>query len=212
MLKQVDNLILKLLDTQWTPPPAKPGFFFTVPDADWLTRVKAGTGLRLNIYLYEVRENRDFRRSAWDNVQQPDNSVVLSQPPVYLDCHYLLSAWSATEDSELASPILDEHQALSEAMRILLRNPDVVPATLGVSGGGDVFQQAHIYLSVAPPEPPRVSNDFWSTMKLPWRPAVMLNVTAPLDVLQDSAPSPPVMTLIQRFGQIGSTTDRKSTR
>jgi hypothetical protein len=75
-----------------------------------------------------------------------------------------------------------------------------------VGGGGQVFQQAHVYLSVAPPEPPRVLNDFWSTMKLPWRPAVMLNVTAPLDLLKDSPPSPVVMTLIQRYAQIDSLT------
>ncbi len=208
MLKEVDSTILKLLDTGWTttPPPVKPGFFFTVPDEDWLTKVKAGTGLRLNIYLYELRENRDFRRAAWDNVELADHSVVLSQPPVYLDCHYLISAWSSAEDSELASPILDEHQVLSEAMRILLRNPDVVPGAIGVSGGGQVFQNAHIYLNVATPEPPRVLNDFWSTMKLPWRPAVLLVVTAPLDVLKDSAPGPPLTTLIQRYAVMGTTT------
>ena len=102
-----------------TPPPAKPGFFFTIPDEDWRTKVKTGMGLRLNIYLYKVNENRNFRRAAWDTIELADHSVVLSQPPVYLDCHYLISAWSATEDSELASPVLDEHQVLSEAMRIL---------------------------------------------------------------------------------------------
>ena len=206
MLNLVDNLILKLLDTGWTTPPAKPTFFFTVPDTEWRAKVKTRTELQLNIYLYEVRENRNFRRASWDNVPLADGSVVLSEPPVYLDCHYLISAWSPTEDSDLASPVLDEHQLLSETLRVLLRNPDVVPAALGIPGGGVVFQNAHVYLSVAPPEPPRVLNDFWSTMKLPWRPAVMLVVTAPLDLLMDSAPSPLVTTFIQRFAQIGSTT------
>jgi hypothetical protein len=206
MLNLVDNLILKLLDTGWTTPPAKPTFFFTVPDTDWRAKVKTRIELQLNIYLYEVRENRNFRRASWDNVPLADGSVVLSEPPVYLDCHYLISAWSPTEDSDLASPVLDEHQLLSETLRVLLRNPDVVPAAVGIPGGGVVFQNAHVYLSVAPPEPPRVLNDFWSTMKLPWRPAVMLVVTAPLDLLMDSAPSPVVTTFIQRFAQIGSST------
>lgn len=205
MLKEVDSLILKLLDTGWTtaPPPAKPGFSFTVPDEDWLTKVKAESTLRLNIYLYEVRENRDFHRAAWDNVTLPDSSVVLSQPPAYLDCYYLISAWSPAEDGAMASPTLDEHQVLSEAMRILFRNPDVVPGAVGVAGGGPVFQNAHVYLTVAPPQTPQVLNEFWSTMKLPWRPAVLLIVTAPLDMLQDSPPSPVVTTLIQRFAVIG---------
>jgi hypothetical protein len=208
MLNLVDSLILKLLDTGWTttPPPAKPSFFFSVPDGAWQTRVKARTGVQVNIYLYEVRENRDFHRGSWDNVTLPDGTVVLSQPPAYMDCHYLISAWSSTEDSDITSPVLDEHQVLAEVLRVLLRNPDVVPSALGIPNGGVVFQNAHVYLNVAPPEPPRVLNDFWSTMKLPWRPAVMLLVTAPLDLLVDSPPSPVVTTLIQRFVQIGSAT------
>jgi uncharacterized protein DUF4255/carboxypeptidase family protein len=206
MLNLVDNLILKLLDTGWTAPPTKPGFFFTVPDEDWKKKVKASTGLLLNIYLYEINENRNFHRAEWDHIRLPDNTVVLSQPPVYLDCHYLISAWSATEDNEMASPVLDEHQVLSQAMAILLRNPDVVPAAVPIAGGGVVFQNAHVYLTVASPEPPRVLNDFWSTMKLPWRPAIMLIVTAPLDLLRDSPPSPVVTTLIHRYAEIGSAT------
>jgi hypothetical protein len=206
MLNLIDDLIKKILDTGWVPQSAKPKFYFRIPDEIWQTKVTSepGTGLLLNIYLYEVSENRNFRRAAWDNVELADGTVALSQPPTYLDCHYLISAWSTTEDSEMTSPIPEEHQALSEAMRILLRNPDVVPGALGISGGGPVFQDAHVYLSVAPPEPPRISNDFWSTMKLPWRPAVMLVVTAPLDVLRDSPPSPVVTTLIQRYVPIGS--------
>jgi hypothetical protein len=206
MLNLVDTMIQKILDTGWTttPPPAKPGFFFTVPDQDWRTKVKASAGMRLNIYLYEIRENRNFRRAEWDPIALADRTVVLSQPPVYLDCHYLISAWSSSEDSEMTTPVLDEHQTLSEAMRVLLRNPDVIPGALGL-GGGVVFKNAHVYLTVAPPEPPRVLNDFWSTMQLAWRPAVMLVVTAPLDLLLDSPPSPIVTTLIQRYTLIGAT-------
>jgi len=205
MLNLVDQLIQTILDTGWTSPPVKPGFFFTIPDQTWRTKVLAGVGMRLNIYLYEVRENRNFRRAEWDPIALPDRTVVLSQPPVYLDCHYLISAWSSTEDSEMTNPVLDEHQTLSEALRVLLRNPDVVPGALGFTGGV-VFQNAHVYLTVAPPEPPRVLNDFWSTMQLPWRPAVMLVVTAPLDLLLDSPPSPIVTTLIQRYALIGTST------
>jgi hypothetical protein len=205
VLNLVDTLIQTILNTGWSSPPPKPGFFFTIPDSGWRTKVLTGTGTRLNIYLYEIRENRSFRRAEWDPIALPDRSVVLSQPPVYLDCHYLISAWSASEDSEMTSPVLDEHQALSEAARVLLRNPDVIPAALGIANGGVVFRNAHVYLTVAPPEPPRVLNDFWSTMQLPWRPAIMLVVTAPVDLLLDSAPSPIVTSLIQRFALIGTT-------
>jgi hypothetical protein len=206
MLNLVDDLIVRVLDTGWTTSgqPPKPSFYFTVPDDDWRKKVANGPAMRLNVYLYEVRENRTFRRAEWDPTALPDRTVALSAPPVYLDCHYLISAWSATEDSELTQPVRDEHFALAEATRVLLRNPDVSPSALGIAGGGPVFQNAHVYLTVAPPESPRVLNDFWSTMKLAWRPAIMLVVTAPLDLNQDAPPAPLVTTLIQRYGELGT--------
>jgi len=207
MLNLVDALIERVLDTGWTttPPPLKPGFFFTIPDEAWRTRVRAGLGMRLNIYLYEFRENRNFRRASWDQAELPNRTFVLSPPPTYLDCHYLISAWSPAEDSELTNPVLDEHLLLAEATRVLLRNPEVIPGAIGVVGGGPVFQEARVNLTVAPPEPPRVLNDFWSTMRLPWRPATMLVVTAPLDLLQDSPPVEAVTTFVQSLARIDGT-------
>src|SRR5262249_51345911 len=140
-----------------------------------------------------------------DPIVVSGNTAVLSHPPVYLDCHYLISAWSPTEDGEATTPIEDEHAVLAEAMRVLYRNPDVNPAALGIVGGGDVFQQAHVYLTVFPPEAPRVLNDFWSTMKLPWRPAIQLVATAPLDLLQDTPPEPLMTTFIQRYAVLVGT-------
>jgi hypothetical protein len=206
MLNLLDQVIENVLSTGWTitSPPGKPGFFFTIPDDAWLTKLKAGVGERLNIYLYDVRENREFRRPEWDRVELSDHSSVLSQPPVYFDCHYLISAWSSIEDSEALTPIFDEHALLSEALRVILRNPDVIPQALGVATGGDVFRNAHVYLSLAAPETPRVLNDFWSTMKLPWRVAIQLIATAPLDLLKDSKPELPVTTFIQQYGLMGT--------
>jgi hypothetical protein len=205
MLNLLDRVIEEVLDSGWTPtpPPARPGFYFTVPDEAWRDRVRSGTTRRLNIYLYEVRENREMHRAPWDVVTLADQTAVLSQPPAYFDCHYLISAWSPTEESEATSPVPEEHELLGEALRVLLRNPDVTPATLGIAGGGPVFQQAHIYLTVSPPETPRVLNDFWSTMRLPWRPAILLTATAPLDLLQDQPPAPLMTTFIQRYVPVG---------
>jgi hypothetical protein len=201
MLNLLDQTILAVLDQGWTatPPPDKPGFFFTVPDEDWRTTVKQGVGERLNIYLYEFRENREYRRAEWDAITLSDRTTVLSHPPAYFDCHYLISAWSPVEDSEATSPVLEEHQVLGEALRVLLRAPEIRPIDFGIVGGGQVFEQAQVCLTIAPPEAPRVLNDFWSTMKLPWRPAIQLVATAPIDLLQDSAPAPAMTTFVQRY-------------
>ena len=149
MIHLLDTVIERILDTGWRPSPpgpAKPGFYFTVPDDAWRTKVKAANTTRLNIYLYEVRENMSLHRAEWDVTPGPGQAASLSRPPAYLDCHYLISAWSPTEDSEATTPVRDEHELLSEALRILLRNPDVSPGTLGITAGGAVFQGAHIYL------------------------------------------------------------------
>lgn len=209
MLNLLDQVIEEVLDTDWpaSPPgPTKPGFYFAMPDENWRKRVSQGPEVRLNVYLYELRENRDFRRSSWDNIATPTTGVVQpSMPPVYLDCHYLITAWSPIVDSDAVSPIPDEHQALAEALRVLMRNPDVNPAALGITSGGPVFQEAHVYLTVAPPEVPRVFNDFWSTMKLPWRPAIQLIATAPLDLLRDDVVGPALLTVVQRYVRMDTT-------
>lgn len=206
MLNLLDETLRTLLNTGWTAPPPKPAFFFTVPNDKWQADVtNNGTSMRLNIYLYEVRENRDWRRPELDPIDLPNNTVSFSRPPVYLDCHYLISAWSPTEDTELLTPVEDEHATLAATLKLLYNNPIVTPATLGVPGGGPVFQQAQLAFTVAPPEAPRVLNDFWSTMKLPWRPAIQLIVTAPLDLMVDEPPAPRMITFTQRYALIGTT-------
>jgi hypothetical protein len=201
MLNILDNVLDKILNDGWITPPAKPDRSFAIPDSSFKNTVAT---LTLNIYLTEIRENRDFRRANWDTVALPDRTTVVSQPPSYFDCHYLISSWSAVQPSDIASGVADEHAALGGALRVLVRNPDVVPGVLGVPGGGVVFQNAHIYLNVAPPEAPRVTHDFWNTMQLPWRPAISLIATAPVDALFDSPPSPPLISFVQRYGGIGT--------
>jgi hypothetical protein len=196
MLNLLDNVIDKVLDTGWVTGP-KPERSFDVPDDTFRTGLQL---LTLNVYLVEVRENKDHRRANWDVISLADRTSVLSQPPAYFDCHYLISAWSPVQPNAISSPTADEHGALGGSLLVLVRNPDVIASVLGVAGGGPVFQQGHTYLSVAAPETPRVVNDFWSTMKLPWRPTISLIVTAPLDPLLDTPPSPPMITFVQRTG------------
>jgi hypothetical protein len=203
MLDLLDKLIAAVLDAGWASSPARPGFYFSIPDDDWKQRVNNGP-TRLNIYCYEMRENRDFRRPQWDIVPDTGGELLRSQPPVYFDWHYLISAWSPTTDNEITSPIPDEHKVLSEALRVLLCSPIVRAMDLGVTGGGPVFQEAEVTLNVAPPETPRVLNDFWSTMKQPWRPAIQLIATAPLDLTHDEKTGPAVTTLVQAYRITGA--------
>lgn len=200
MLNLLDDLLHRVLTNDWSGPPGLPTISFAVPDDGFRTRLELPT---LNVYLAEVRENRDFRRSQYDHVTLPDRSVVHSQPPSYFDCHYLISAWSPVQASDIANPVVEEHAMLGAALRVLVRNPDVVPGAVGVVGGTAVLQDAHVYLTVGAPDTPRVVNDFWSTMKQPWRLTISLVATAPVDPAREAAAGPVVVTFVQRTGAVG---------
>jgi hypothetical protein len=201
MLDLLDSVIEKIITTGWSTPPALPTLTFEIPDDNFAGRIDAPT---LNIYLCELKENASMRRAQWDTIALPDRSTVLSQPPSYFDCHYLISAWSASARNEIAPPSAEEHALLGAALRVLLRSSDVIPSVIGVPGGGDVFQGSHLYFAVSAPDSPRVVNDFWSTMKMPWRPTISLIATAPVDPGVDSERAPLLTTFIQRYGAIGA--------
>lgn len=204
MFQLVDRVIERILDTGWPAQPPKPVFSFSPPDENFQPQVVNAAGPVLDIFLFDARENRNFRRANWDTMEAPGGGFVLSQAPAYIDCFYLISAWSQGADNQAADAVATEHRLLGEVLRILMRNPDVVPQAIGIPNGGVVFNEGHLYLTAAGPEAPQINNDFWSTMKQPWRASLQLTVTAPLDLLADSAPEPAVLTLVQRYVLIGS--------
>jgi hypothetical protein len=204
VLNLLDSVIETVINTGWAGPGPKPDLSFEIPDQDFRTGL---AGLTLNIYLAEIRENKEHRRPQWDRIQLADRTYISSQAPSYFDCHYLISAWSTAQgNGGIASAVAEEHAALGGALFVLVQNPEVIPAAIGVAGGGPVFSQAHVFLTVAAPDIPRVVNDFWSTMSLPWRPTISLIATAPTDPQFDTPPSPPMITLVQRFGSMDADT------
>ncbi|GJD64335.1 Pvc16 family protein [Methylobacterium frigidaeris] len=205
MLDLVDKVVEEILDAGWPVTLAKPAFSFAAPDDSFPAFVVNAGGPVLNIFMTDVRENRHLRRPEWDKTEL-GTGASYSHPPVYLDIVYVVSAWSPASDQQAADPVGVEHRLLGEALRILLRNPDVVPQALGIPSGGTVFNAAHVYLSAAYPEGGQPLNDFWTTMKRAWRLAVQLTVTAPLDLLLDGPVEPLVITFIQRFLTTGSAT------
>ena len=206
MLDLVDRVVEEILDAGWPVTPAKPAFSFAAPDETFPAFVVNAGGPVLNVFMTDVRENRHLRRPEWDKTDPGGPAAAYSHPPVYLDIVYVISAWSPASDQQAADPVGVEHRYLGEALRILLRNPDVTPQALGIPSGGTVFNAAHVYLAAAYPEGGQPLNDFWTTMKQGWRLAVQLTVTAPLDLLLDAPTEPIVLTFIQRYLPIGSAT------
>lgn len=198
MLRSLDETLEALLVKTWRSPPDAPEVLFDPPDGDeWKKKVGQSNKVKLNVYLIDVRENPTFRGSSWEEVPGPNRTIALSRPPAYIDAHYLVTAWSPAQND---TPKI-EHAVLGGALRVFLQHPDVRPADLGVSGAGRVFDESDVYLAAAPSETSHTLSEFWTSMKQPWRPAVQLVATAPLDLLQDTQPYFPVVTLVRRFAQ-----------
>ncbi len=206
MLTLLDNLLTTILINDADLKPlyntGKVDFFFAVPNEDWAQRVNTNSQIkRVNIYLYSIQENRDVRLSNWETVDMSGQTSAIRHPPVYFDCHYRVTAWSPTPEKEhTSSPIPEEHLLLSQALRAFARNMEVEPAKLAINSGWEVYLNTHIYLAVAQAENIQGQGDFWTSMKLPWRPSIELVVTAPLDLLKVNPPDPQMVTLVQRFG------------
>lgn len=80
----------------------------------------------IDLFLYDLRENRDLRTTQWEIERQPDGTTTRQQPPARVDCSYLITAWPS---SSSPTPPLDEHHLLGQVMQSLLRFP-TIPANL----------------------------------------------------------------------------------
>jgi hypothetical protein len=71
----------------------------------------------IDLFLYDVRENRDLR-SQEITVERQDGVAIQRRAPVRVDCSYLITAWASDSSP---NPAQDEHHLLGEVMRLLLR-------------------------------------------------------------------------------------------
>lgn len=72
----------------------------------------------LDLFLYDIRENRDLRSNEWIIDRQQNGTATKRRSPVRIDCSYLVTAWTNDTANTHA---LDEHRLLGEAMKVLLR-------------------------------------------------------------------------------------------
>jgi hypothetical protein len=79
----------------------------------------------IDLFLYDVRENRDFRSNERVQERGQGGTVMLLPAPVRVDCSYLITAWPAPGDNA----VKDEHHMISAVMAALLRYP-VLPQPL----------------------------------------------------------------------------------
>jgi Pvc16 N-terminal domain/Carboxypeptidase regulatory-like domain len=181
------------------------------PNDAWVQFVSSTRLNALNVYLIEVRENRRLRSN--ERERGVTGGVSYSNPaPARLDCHYLISAWSPTEDITVqVEPTLDEHQLLYDAAALLIRAAELNPSRIYPPGSAALgawgrFGDVSLPIVVGPPEGFPKLAEFWGTMgsKQPWKPALHLVVTLPIELLRETA-GPMVTTRITEYRPSGAT-------
>jgi hypothetical protein len=169
---------------------------FETPDRNY-----APTTPTVNLFLFEVKENRELRDPE-PIVDKVGDIFVRRLPPLRVDCSYLVTAWS---NLTLAARVVEEHRLLGQALLWLSRFP-IIPANVLVGSlAGQPFPPPTM---VAQLMPEKNNGDFWAALGAAPRPAFFLMVTIAMD-LNRVVEGPLVTTTITAYQQGEDITTRE---
>lgn len=148
------------------------------------------TRQRINLFLYQVRENPAFKNMDWQLKRGSADTLI--PPPLSLNLFYLMTPY-AQNDPQTGNAAA--HAILGEAMRVFYENP-IVPENYLADGLKDAREQIQIIQNTLDMEElARV----WSTFTHPFRLSVLYQVS----VVQIDALPAGERPLPQRVRQIG---------
>lgn len=186
MLTDFDNTIKQVLVQRVPLDPNEVDVSFDCPKREWSAKVLKPT---VNLYLYDVRENMDFKRTGWTVERGLNGASGVRRPPVYVDLSYFITAW--------ARNIVDEHHLLWRVMATLMREAEI---------GSELLQG--MLKEVGPPVKTvtaqadgilRNPGEFWSALDNDLKPAVTYTATLVLD-LDVLLEAPLVLTKVVEIG------------
>src|SRR5690242_15830063 len=150
---------------------------FITPDKTFGTNLAKAT---VNLFLYDVKENRDLRDPT-PILERSSSGFVRRQPPVRVDCSYIVTAWSKdTNDNQ----VIEEHRLLAQALLWLTRFPTIPTQYLQ---GNMTTQPYPLMMWVAQIDPNKNAGEFWDALAIPPRAAFYLTVTVAMELgLADS--------------------------
>lgn len=159
---------------------------FQPPDENWRTYVSTLSGVALNVYLADLRDNRKLRSNERERSTEGAD-VYETPPPRRVDCHYLISAWSPASVTPGFDPTPDEHALLAEAARVLGQHDELDPVAIYAASTPAAPPPAAIAeerfpITLLPIEGFPKLGEFWGTMgdKHRWKPCLYLVATVPL--------------------------------
>ena len=132
---------------------------------------------RVNLYLFDVRENRDMRDEGFRRkpMNQQEQTVGVQRPPARMNLSYLVTAHAGNDPAT-------EHRLLSHVLGVLLRF-DAVPIAR-LAGVLEGLGSNAVLLSVAQPDQLADPASLWQALGGKMRPALILVVTAPFDAYE----------------------------
>ncbi|MDT0353127.1 Pvc16 family protein [Pseudonocardia charpentierae] len=190
---------------------------FQPPDDEWRAAVASVSAVALNVYLAEVRQNRDLRSTARHRFVRDD--VLVDRPaPTWLECRYLISAWSPAAAQVEPTPI--EHALLYRAVAVLQDAAPVNPThahgadTAAIEAWPDGFRDVDLPTQLMPVDGFAKLAEFWGTMGTNhrWRPVVELAVGLPVLFTEPVVRGPAAVTLTLRTGPRTGEADEQDVR
>lgn len=139
----------------------------------------------IDLFLYDVRENRDLRSNEWSLQRESDGTAQRSMPLVRVDCSYLITAWPSQSTPNRAA---DEHRLLSEVMQVLLRFPKLPDYYLQ---GSLTAQELPLPTAVLQPGHLQSLGEFWQA--LGGKPKAALNYTVTIAMQPFTAVNVPLV-------------------
>jgi Pvc16 N-terminal domain len=168
MIDDLDRTLKNLLEDPECGLPEldpSPTITFGAPDSKF-----APTPPAINLFLYDVRENRELRSNEVVVERTADGKASLLPSPPRVDCSYLITAWAADGAPDA------EHRLLGAVMRVLLCSATIPERVLH----GELKDQ-QVALPVATLQSSRLQSvgEFWQAGG---RPKAVLHFTVTISV------------------------------
>jgi Pvc16 N-terminal domain len=167
MIQDLDSSIKELLQQKVPLDPSSVDISFDMPTKEWAAGLLKPT---INVFLYDLRENRELRRSEPFRERSSETTATETRPPMRVDLTYLVTAW--------ANEVSDEHQLLGRLLTALVRYP-VLPTE--VLKGAMQNQSYPVLAWIALPERTPHAWDFWGILENRLKAGISYVVTASVE-------------------------------
>lgn len=171
MINDLDETLKALLLKKAGLDPSEVDISFDIPTREWSTPVTRPT---INLYLFDIRENRQLREMDWDIEETGRGTVTRKRLPVRIDVSYMITCWTSAAE--------DQHRLIWRVLETLFRNSPL-PDDVLIGDMKRLLRPART--EVAQPDGILKNvSDFWGALENQLRPAINLLITLELDLNQ----------------------------